>query len=233
MKVRVALFCTLFVVVAGATPSSIGYHNKLSTADGHDFAEESQMSATGATSLGEGLIKLQEATQESENDSKDIVIGDQYNWSTIRECLSDGQRGSVDEVVSRTGYSREQMRYSVESDGNILFYSPPDFNPIAETVDGNFQCNLVQDIVTVTVTPAQTGSSSTTPTDQPPSTQSSGQDGNSGDGGPSDSTGADGRSLAVLAGFILTFAMFAVVMMFVLYILYREYYKTDNTTTRT
>lgn len=239
MRANLAVVCTI-IITAGVIPSTVGFQDEPSTIGERDLAESSHAAITGTNSPEYSTVGLRDTNREGANDTQDIVIGELYNWSIIRDCLSDNQRESVSEVVSHEGHSPDQMNYSVESDGNVLFYTPPDFDPIAETKDDNFQCALVQDIVTVIVTPTQAFSSSPSPTNRPTETTTPTQrltdaqsDTQAGTGGEEGGIGTNGHSLPILAGFALSFAMFAVVVVFVLYVLYREYSNTDETTTRT
>lgn len=71
--------------------------------------------------------------------------GELNNWDSIEKCLSTEQEESVTEVVERySDLSRNDLRYSVETDGNVLIHEPSEdgYRPIAETKDNDFMCDI-------------------------------------------------------------------------------------------
>jgi len=71
--------------------------------------------------------------------------GELNNWDSVEKCLSSEQEGSVTEVVERyDSKSRNDLRYSVETDGNVIIHEPDEdgYRPIAETTDNDFMCEI-------------------------------------------------------------------------------------------
>jgi hypothetical protein len=71
--------------------------------------------------------------------------GELNQWDSIEKCLSSEQEESVSEVVGRyDSLSRNDLRYSVETDGNIIMHRPAEdgYQPVAETKDNDFMCDI-------------------------------------------------------------------------------------------
>lgn len=71
--------------------------------------------------------------------------GELNTWDSVEKCLSSEQEESVTEVVGRYDkLSRNDLRYSVETDGNIIMHQPSEdgYEPIAETRDNDFMCEI-------------------------------------------------------------------------------------------
>lgn len=71
--------------------------------------------------------------------------GELNNWDSIEKCLSSEQEESVSEVIGRyDNLSRNDLRYSVETDGNVIMHRPAEdgYEPIAETRDNDFMCEI-------------------------------------------------------------------------------------------
>lgn len=81
----------------------------------------------------------------SSSGSQGYSPGELNNWDSIENCLSGEQGESVTEVVERYGeLSRNDLRYSVETDGGIIMHKPDEegYEPIAETKDNDFMCEI-------------------------------------------------------------------------------------------
>jgi hypothetical protein len=71
--------------------------------------------------------------------------GELNEWDSIEKCLSTEQEESVTEVVERyESLSRNDLRYSIETDGNVIVHEPAEdgYRPIAETTDNDFMCEI-------------------------------------------------------------------------------------------
>lgn len=96
----------------------------------------------GDSSEGAGGGPVDE-TAQPENEG--YSPGELTDWDSIENCLSREMEESVSEVVERYGeLSRNDLRYSVETDGNVIMHKPDEdgYQPIAETRDNDFMCEI-------------------------------------------------------------------------------------------
>jgi hypothetical protein len=66
-------------------------------------------------------------------------------WDSIEKCLSREQEESVSEVVGRyDNLSRNDLRYSLETDGNVVMHRPAEdgYEAIAQTRENDFMCEI-------------------------------------------------------------------------------------------
>lgn len=105
----------------------------------------------GLVAIGGGLLAAEEGREyysgggNDASESSGLSPGELNQWDSIEKCLSPEQEESVTEVVGRyDSLSRNDLRYSVETDGNIIMHKPAEdgYKPIAETRDNNFMCDL-------------------------------------------------------------------------------------------
>ncbi|MFB6175479.1 MAG: hypothetical protein ABEJ87_05945 [Candidatus Nanohalobium sp.] len=78
-------------------------------------------------------------------EKKGYQPGEMYDWDSVEKCLSSDQEESVSEVVGRyDNLSRNDLGYSVETDGNVVMHRPSKdgYKPVAETRDNDFMCDI-------------------------------------------------------------------------------------------
>lgn len=81
---------------------------------------------------------------DKDSEQSGFKAGKLNTWDNVNRCLSDDQESAVSEFVGENDYSRNELRYSVESDGNVVIYVPSEdgYSPISETKDDDFMCKV-------------------------------------------------------------------------------------------
>lgn len=121
-----------------------------------DYAKVAGLSAIAAaggiasTSVSIADLLSEDSSQEpasvdQSQEQEGYSPGELNKWDSIENCLSREMEESVSEVVERYGeLSRNDLRYSVETDGGIIMHKPDEdgYQPIAETRDNDFMCEI-------------------------------------------------------------------------------------------
>lgn len=105
-----------------------------------------------AVGVGGGLVTAYEASSRDQTTPPEPVPesqfqpGETYGWNKVGGCLSGQQEDFVTDFVEDSSYTRTDLRYGVESDGNLLIYEPSEkeegYEPVEESRDDNFECEV-------------------------------------------------------------------------------------------
>lgn len=132
--------------------------HEMSNRDDIDENRRKVWKLAGLTALGGGALVAEEAREYLSGNGggqappatdtpepSGYAPGELNGWDSIEKCLSSEQEESVSEVVGRyDSLSRNDLRYSVETDGNIIMHKPAQdgYEPVAETRDNDFMCDI-------------------------------------------------------------------------------------------